>query len=108
MVNLATKHGYRQAGVFVTLPGTYCAGMEKEEHRCKEHTGVGSKVHGNPSASTHSRWQPANDGDVAALPGTAAGRHTGRVKSRRRPSSAGAAGLWGGPHRCLYAIRGWV
>src|SRR5262245_29767221 len=108
LVNSATIHSKRHAVIRATLPGMYRAYMEKEEHRCTEHTAARSRIHGNPSASTHSRWQPTDDSDVAALFDTAAGQHAGRIESHRRPSSAGAAGLWGGTHRCFSAIRGWA
>src|SRR6266699_6257782 len=82
--------------------------LEEEGQSNTEHTLGRSRIHGDTSASTHFRWQPADDGDVAAVLGTAAGQHAGRVESRRRPSRAGAADLWGGPHRCVSAIRGWA
>ena len=40
-----------------------------------------SRIYGNTGANTHCRWQPADDGVVTALPGTAAGQHAGRVES---------------------------
>ena len=73
-------------------------------HMCGQHAGQGERDIWQPSTRTYRREQPAYDRDVAAFPDTTAGRHPGRVEPSRGTSDAGAAALWGGPHRLFCAV----